>query len=126
MSYEFILACARPVLAERIERAVARLGASIAHVKCADQAATAATGRPNVAIVVAGREIRALRPLRKLRKQGSLAPVLIIGDEGAARPLQHLATWAEFIERATVLYSPFTDAELLEALRKITDPRFKG
>lgn len=56
--------------------------------------------------------------LSRLRGAGNDLPVIIMSGGGPGRTLETVSTRADVLDARTVLFKPFSDGELLDAIRK--------
>jgi CheY-like chemotaxis protein len=58
--------------------------------------------------------------LKRIRSSGNPVPVIIISGGGPKAPLELSASIAEAHGASTVIFKPFEDEELLDALQRVT------
>lgn len=56
--------------------------------------------------------------LARLRAAGNTLPVVVMSGGGPGRTLESVSTRADVLDAAAVLFKPFTDEELLEAVNR--------
>jgi CheY-like chemotaxis protein len=115
---DLLIACDRPNRAERLSGVAQALGCDVTILRTVEDAARVAAERKAAALLICARDARPLRALRRLRAAGFALPALVVTDETAPAPLQHLAAWAELVGSVGVLYAPFTDEEFAQALKQ--------